>query len=135
MPRQRRFRIAVGLLAGVAGLAALAGALYGLFGPLVAVSGGTPRERTESHFEYGLSTQAWVLFIGYFLGALATAMAGGMLIWGVLRSAATTLLLLGAVGLGVLAGFTVLGVGWLVLPGALLACLAMLLRLLADGDG
>lgn len=48
----------------------------------------TPSERTESHFEYGLSTQAWVLFISYFLGAIGAAAAGGMLTWGVFRSTA-----------------------------------------------
>jgi hypothetical protein len=131
MPRQRRRHIAIGLLAGAAGLAALAGALYGLFGPLVNEGG----RQTTSYYEYedGLSTQAWGVFIGYIVGAIGTALAGGMLVLGVLRSTARPLLVFSSTGLGVLAGFTVLGVGWLVLPGASLAVVAMLLYVFGDG--
>lgn len=135
MHRERRIELMTGLLAGVAGLAALAGALYGLFGPLVTRYAGTPDEQSVSHFEDGLGTGGWLLFLGYFLGGVATFLAGSLLAADVFRPKATVLLVLSATGLAVLAGFTVLGVGWLVLPGAILGLIAMMLSVFADSDG
>lgn len=116
--------LAAGVIASAAGLAALAGCLYGLFGPMLRGSTG---ERL-SNFDNGLGWQAWLLFAGFGLAATGTLLAGGLLLCGKLRRLATLILSAGSWILLGLGCFTFVTVGWLVLPGALLALFALLLN-------
>jgi hypothetical protein len=122
--------MAPALLACVAGVIALAGTGYALFGPLIDEGGGASR----SYFDDGLSPLAWAVFAGYTLGGLGVLAAGGSLLSSNRRQLATNLLMVSGLSLLVLAGLSVMGAGWLILPGAILAQVAILLTFHSAAD-
>jgi len=106
-----------------AGLVTLAGTAYALFGPLVSTNG-----ESISHYEDGLVPVVWLVFAGWAVGGGALIAAGAAALARDRRAGAIPLtIILGATLVNVLAWFTVLTVGYLVLPGAILAAVAAIL--------